>query len=119
MLAAGSSKIFDSTNAQNIMVPDAEKYIAYLQSPNDTSATTAKRGEIFKTALSLAIFYINEKKDSQNGLKYLHVAHDNADDPSAKAQVAEYIKGLGGTPGAPGAAPAADSTKAPASGPKK
>lgn len=126
MLAAGSSKVFDSTNAQNIMVPDAEKYIAYLQSPNDTSAATAKRGEIFKTALSLAIFYINDKKDSQNGLKYLHVAHDNADDPSAKAQVAEYIKGLGGTPGAPaaggtapGAAPAADSTKAPASGPKK
>lgn len=125
MLAAGSSKIFDSTNAQNIMVPDAEKYIAYLQSPNDTSATAAKRGEIFKTALSLAIFYINEKKDSQNGLKYLHIAHDNADDPSAKAQVAEYIKGLGGTPGAPaaggtppGAAPA-DSTKTPASGPKK
>lgn len=126
MLAAGSSKVFDSTNAQNIMVPDAEKYIAYLQSPNDTSAATAKRAEIFKTALTLAIFYINEKKDSQNGLKFLHTAHDNADDPTAKGQVAEYIKGLGGTPGAPAAGgtapaakPATDSTKSPASGPKK
>ncbi len=122
MLAAGSSKVFDSTNAQNIMVPDAEKYINYLQSPNDTSAAPAKRAETFKTALSLAIFYINDKKDSQNGLKYLHIAHDNADDAAAKAQVAEYIKGLGGTPGAPaagGTTPAADSTKAPAGGPKK
>ncbi|MCH5689506.1 hypothetical protein LWM68_37890 [Niabella sp. W65] len=58
-------------------------------------------------------------------MKYLHIAHDNADDPSAKAQVAEYIKGLGGTPGVPaaggttpGATPAADSTKTSASGPK-
>lgn len=121
MLAAGSSKVFDSTNAQNKMVPDAEKYIAFLQSPNDTSAAAAKRGEIFKTALSLAIFFINDKKDSESGLKYLHVAHDNADDPGAKAQVAEYIKGLGGTPGAPaaGSASATDSTKQPASGPKK
>lgn len=126
MLAYGSSKIFDSTNAQNIMVPDGEKYINFLKSPNDTTAATPKRAEIFKTALALAIFFINEKKDSQNGLKYLHIAHDNADDPSAKAQVAEYIKGLGGTPGAPaaggtapGATPAADSTKTPASGPKK
>ena len=100
MLAFGSSKVFDTTNAQNKFVPDGEKYIAYLQSPNDTSAVSAKRAEVFKTATDLAIFFINVKKDTPNGLKYLQIAYNNADDPTAKEQIAGYIKGLGGTPGA-------------------
>ncbi|WP_460683580.1 tetratricopeptide repeat protein [Niabella aquatica] len=106
MLAFGSSKIFDTANAQNKFVPDGEKYIAYLQSPSDTSATAVKRGEIFKTATDLAIFYINVKKDTPNGLKYLQLAYNNADDPTAKEQIAGYIKGLGGTPGTESPAPA-------------
>ncbi|MCH5599434.1 CDC27 family protein [Niabella ginsengisoli] len=110
MLAYGSSSVFDSTNAQNIMVPDGEKYIAYLQSPDDTSAVTPKRGEIFKTALALAIFYINKQKDTPNGLKFLQIAYNNADDPTAKEQVAGYIKAMGGTPGVAKSGATTDST---------
>ncbi|WP_346236881.1 tetratricopeptide repeat protein [Niabella insulamsoli] len=108
-----SSKIFDSTNAQNLMLSDADKYINYLQSPDDTSAAVTKRAEIFKTATAMAIFYINVQKDTPNGLKYLQLAYNNADDPTAKEQIAGYIKAMGGTPGVEGSGAAAtDSTGA-------
>ncbi len=112
MLAYASSKIFDSTNAQNIMVTDGDRYIAFLQSPDDTTEVAAKRGEIFKTAADLAIYSANVKKDNESALKYLQLAYNNADNPTAKEQIAQYIKALGGTPGAPTApGTGADSTQ--------
>ncbi len=96
MLAYNSSKIFDSTNAQNIMIGDGDKYITYLQSADDTSDVTLKRAEVFKTATNMAIFFANVKKDNDNALKYLHIAYNNADDPAAKEQIAGYIKAMGG-----------------------
>lgn len=92
-----SSRQFDTTNAENIMVPDADKYIAYLQSPNDSSDATTKRSEVFKTSLNIAIFFANVKKDNSNAVKYLQIAYANADDPTAKEQVAGYIKAMGGS----------------------
>jgi len=92
-----SSRQFDTTNTENIMVPDADKYIAYLQSPDDSSDLTSKRGEIFKTSLNVAIFFANVKKDNTNAVKYLQTAYTNADDATAKEQVAGYIKAMGGT----------------------
>ncbi len=118
MLAYASSKIFDSTNAQNIMVADGDKYIAYLQSPNDTSDVTTKRAESFKTATDLAIFYANVKKDNVNALKYLQIAYNNADNPSAKEQIGGYIKDLGGVPGNDAAPAATDTTSTNSGGPK-
>lgn len=105
-----SSKIFDSVSAQNIMVPDAEKYLAFMQTPDDTTDVTAKRAETFKVATNLAIFFANVKKDNANALKYLTMAYNNADDPGAKEQLGGYIKALGGAlPTAPGST--SDSTQ--------
>ncbi|WP_460760759.1 tetratricopeptide repeat protein [Niabella terrae] len=111
-LAFSSSQNFDSVNAQNKLVPDGEKYIAYLQSPKDTSAATTKRAEILTTAIPLFTYYANVAKDNAKTLQYLHLAHDNADNPTVKEQIAGYITQMGGTPGNPNAAPATDSTQA-------
>ncbi len=122
MLAYASSKVFDSTNTQNKMVSDGDKYIAYLQSPNDSSDAQAKRSEVFKTATALAIFYANVQKDNNNALKYLHIAYNNADDPAAKEQISGYIKAMGGTPGTPNPANGngtSSGTKTTSSGTKK
>lgn len=92
-----SSRVFDSTYSQNKWVPDAEKFIAYLQSPKDTSAESAKRPFLFSTAVDLLTYYVNVKKDNATALNYAILAYNNADAAAAKEQLGGYIKALGGT----------------------
>lgn len=120
MLAFYSSQVFDSTNAQNKFITDGERYINFLQSPDDTSDVETKKAAIVKTAIPLFTYYANVAKDNANTLKYLQLAYKNTDSQDLKDQLGGYIKGLGGVPGSD--APATDSTgtnAAGSGGPKK
>lgn len=88
-----NSKIFDSTNAKNILVPDAEKLIAFSQ----TDTTKEGKANLYNAAFTLATYYTNVKSDKVNGLKYLKMAYDAQENPQIKEQLAPYIKQLGGT----------------------
>ncbi|HMR83231.1 MAG TPA: tetratricopeptide repeat protein [Niabella sp.] len=91
-----SSRVFDTTHSQNKWIPDAEKFVTYLQSPKDTSADSAKRPFIFRAAVDLLTYYYNVKKDNATALNYALLAYNNADDPAAKEQLGGYVKALGG-----------------------
>ncbi|WP_300596491.1 hypothetical protein [Niabella sp.] len=82
-----SSRYFDSTNAKNILIPDAEKLVAFSQKD------TARDAKInaFTAAAVLFPYYVNEKGDKETGLKYLNVALENAPNDNMKQQVQAYI----------------------------
>lgn len=104
------SKIFDSTNAKNIMLSDAEKLIAFSKADTALSA----QNTIFATAADLATFYANVKNDKENSLKYLQIAYDAATDPAAKQQLKGYIDALSKPSGA--SKPSAKPTSKPKGG---
>jgi len=88
-----NSKIFDSVNAKNILVPDAEKLIAFSQTDSSQDA----KANLYNAAFTLATYYTNVKSDKENGLKYLKMAHDANDNPAVKEQLQQFIKQLGGS----------------------
>lgn len=88
-----NSKVFDSINAKNVMVPDAEKLIAFSQ--KDTAKDA--RANLYNAAFTLATYYTNVKSDTENGLKYLQMSYNASDNPQVKEQLAGFIKQLGGT----------------------
>ena len=88
-----NSKVFDSVNAKNTLVPDAEKLIAF--SEKDTAKDA--KNNLYNAAFTLATYYTNVKSDKENGLKYLKMAYDAQENPAIKEQLAPYIKQLGGT----------------------
>lgn len=88
-----NSKIFDSVNAKNILVPDAEKLIGFSQ--KDSSKES--KANIYNAAFTLATYYTNVKSDKVNGLKYLKMAYDAQENPTIKEQLAPFIKQLGGS----------------------
>ena len=118
MLTFLSSKVFDSTNSQNKFISDGEKYINFLQSPDDTTEITAKKAEIVKTSIPLFTYYANVAKDNANTLKYLQLAYKNSDSEALKEQLEGYIKGLGGVPGEDASPATTDTTSTNSSGPK-
>lgn len=122
-----SSRVFDSTGAKNVMIPDAEKLIAFSQ--KDTAADAKKNA--FSAAATIFPIFVNDKKDYASGLKYLRIAHENAPSDDVKQQIqglidqvsklpgANAANGANGsgaagntTPAAAGTAPKQDSTKA-------
>lgn len=104
--AYNCSSVFDSINAKNIMVPDAEKLIAFSQKD---SAKDAK-ANLFRATYGLAMYYANEAKDNATSLKYFQMASDASTDESVKQQLADIIKQLSG---AVNNTPAPSSTKQP------
>ncbi|MFV0605837.1 MAG: hypothetical protein ACK5NK_08365 [Niabella sp.] len=88
-----NSKIFDSVNAKNVLVPDAEKLIAFSQ----TDSAKDAKSNIFNAAFTLATYYNNVKSDKENGLKYLLIAYDAQENPAVKEQLAPFIEQLGGS----------------------
>ncbi|SDD54240.1 tetratricopeptide repeat protein [Niabella drilacis] len=82
-----NSRFFDSANAKNILIPDAEKLVAFSQKD------TARDAKInaFTAASVLSTYYVNEKSDKETGLKYLNVALENAPSDDMKQQVQGYI----------------------------
>jgi tetratricopeptide (TPR) repeat protein len=88
-----NSKIFDSVNTKNVLVPDAEKLIEFSQKD---SAAKDSRGNLFNASITLATYYNDIKGDKPNGLKYLKMAYDACDTQSTKDQLAAFIKQLGG-----------------------
>lgn len=85
-----NSKIFDSTNAKNIAVPDAEKLIAY--SKTDTSKDATKN--IFTASWFLANYYNDVAKDKAKAIEYLKVSKDAIEDPAAKESIQSSIESL-------------------------
>ncbi|MGJ7030449.1 tetratricopeptide repeat protein [Niabella hirudinis] len=82
-----TSSFFDSTNAKNIKIPDAEKLVEF--SKTDTSANA--KSNAFGAAAVLFPYFVNEKKDYEAGLKYLNIALQNAPDDNVKQQVQGLI----------------------------
>lgn len=96
--AYSSSRVFDSTYSLNKWIPDAEKFIEFLQSSKDSTMTDAeKRPLIFSAAVDLLTYHFNVKKDKPTALNYAILAYNNADSQGAKDQLGGYIKALGGT----------------------
>ncbi|MFT4093417.1 MAG: hypothetical protein QM640_07240 [Niabella sp.] len=93
-LAYASSSVFDSTNAQNIMVPDAEKYINFLKTDTASNA----KSQIFSTAYNLANYYNDVAKDKTKAIEYLQIMSDNTDDPNTKQQIQQNIQTLSAQP---------------------
>ncbi|MCF3111419.1 hypothetical protein LL912_21720 [Niabella sp. CC-SYL272] len=82
-----NSRVFDSTNAKNILIPDAEKLVAFSQ--KDTARDA--KANAFSAAAVLFPYFVNEKGDKENGLKYLNVALENAPNDNVKQQVQGLI----------------------------
>lgn len=81
-----NSHVYDSINANNISVPDAEKYLAF--SKTDPKAEPLN---IYRAAMFLAVYYTNVAKDNVKAVENFQIAHDAATDPSAKEQIQSYI----------------------------
>ncbi|WP_018629772.1 tetratricopeptide repeat protein [Niabella aurantiaca] len=86
--AFNNSRIFDSANAKNIMIPDAEKLVAF--SLKDTARDA--KSNAFSAAAVLFPYFVNEKGDKETGLKYLNVALQNAPNDDVKQQVQGLIE---------------------------
>lgn len=82
-----NSRVFDSSNAKNILIPDAEKLVAFSQ--KDTARDA--KSNAFSAAAVLFPYYVNEKGDKENGLKYLNIALENAPNDNVKQQVQGLI----------------------------
>lgn len=88
-----NSKVFDSVNAKNVLVPDAEKLIAFSQ--KDTAKDA--KANIYNAAYTLAMYYVNEKKDKPTSVKYFQMAYNASDNENVKQQLEGIIKQLGGS----------------------
>ncbi|MBO9619126.1 MAG: hypothetical protein J7539_08840 [Niabella sp.] len=82
-----NSKVFDSANAKNVMIPDGEKLIAFSQ--KDTAKDA--KANTFEAATTMATYYVNVASDKDNGLKYLTIARDAAPDDATKQQLQGFI----------------------------
>lgn len=91
-----NSKIFDSTNAKNIVVPDAEKLVEF--SKIDKSADA--KSNAFNAAYFLANYYNDVVKDKGKAVEYLKVCKDNIDDEAAKKTLQDSIDRLSRQTGA-------------------
>lgn len=85
--AFNNSRVFDSANVKNIMVPDGEKLIAFSQ--KDTAKDA--RANLFSAATTLATYFVNVAGDKDNGLKYLALARDASPDDATKQQLQGFI----------------------------
>ena len=104
-----SSSVFDSTNSQNILVPDAEKLIAF--SKTDTSQYA--KSNTFDAAFSLARYYNDVAKDKAKAIEYLMMSKDYIDDMGAKQQIQSNIDALQRSGSSGGAKPAPKPTPKP------
>ncbi|MCD2423562.1 hypothetical protein LQ567_12365 [Niabella pedocola] len=82
-----NSRVFDSSYAKNVLIPDAEKLVAFSQKDTARDAKT----NAFSAAAVLFPYYVNEKGDKENGLKYLNVALQYAPNDNVKQQVQGLI----------------------------
>lgn len=94
-----SSAVFDSANAKNILVPDAEKLIEF--SKTDTAANA--KTNTFQAAYTLANYYNDVVKDKAKAIEYLTIMKGATADPAVQAQIETNIKALSAP--APKAAP--------------
>ncbi|MBO9592018.1 MAG: hypothetical protein J7599_03855 [Niabella sp.] len=82
-----NSRVFDSAYTKNVLIPDAEKLVAFSQ--KDTARDA--KSNAFSAAAVLFPYYVNEKGDKENGLKYLNVALEYAPNDNVKQQVQGLI----------------------------
>ena len=83
-----NSSVFDSTNAKNTMVPDAEKLIEFSKSDTARDA----KPNILSSSFFLANYYNEVVKDKTKAIEYLIIARDaGTDDPAVKQQIQQNI----------------------------
>jgi predicted Zn-dependent protease len=95
--AFNNSKLFDSTNAKNIVVPDAEKLIAFSRTDSSSDA----KSNAFSASFFLANYYNDVAKNKAKAAEYLKIAKDNIDDLGAKQSLQESIDRLSKPQSAP------------------
>lgn len=85
--AFNCSKIFDSANVKNIMVPDAEKLIAF--SKKDTSKDAMSN--TFSATWTLANYYNDVVKDKVKAIQYLEMCRDASPNDETKQSLQSSI----------------------------
>ncbi|MFT3903216.1 MAG: CDC27 family protein [Niabella sp.] len=85
-----NSKIIDSANTRGMLLPDAEKLLAFYK----TDASEDAKKTIASTAYTLANYYNDVEKNKGKAVEYLKLMYDNTTDEAVKQEIEKIIQSL-------------------------